>query len=168
MNLEKKIIGIDPGLETTGWALIEEKNAIPKLSEYGYIKTNSQKSLEERLETIYDSIISLINRLKPDEAAIEEVFFTKKADTQSYTTHARGVILLALKKKNIKIYQYNPRTVKQNIAGNGNADKNQIKRVIQMVFRLKEFKNPDDMADAIAIALCHMRIGKFNQMIKTL
>jgi len=164
-NTGKKILGIDPGLDITGWAVISQKYSKRELLKYGYIKTEPDKSLQERLEIIYDSMKNIINEILPDEAAIEEIFFTKKATTQANTTYARGIILLALEKEKIKTYSYNPRTVKQNISGNGNADKKQMQKIIQIIFSLKNPLKPDDIADAVAIALCHLRLSSFQQLI---
>lgn len=153
-----KVLGIDPGLEDTGWALIEvdERNKII-LKEFGLIKTSSNLALSKRLKEIYESVGAKIKEFSPDRAAIEEIYFIDKIKTQSLTTHSRGVILLAFENFNIPYSEYNPRVVKKTVTGNGNAQKQQIQSVIGMMFSIKEKIYPD-VADAIAIALTDLRL----------
>ncbi|PIS46719.1 MAG: crossover junction endodeoxyribonuclease RuvC, partial [Elusimicrobia bacterium CG08_land_8_20_14_0_20_51_18] len=149
MSGEKKIIlGIDPGLDRTGWSVLWGSGGRQEILRYGLIHTEAGTPLPERLEKIFDELTSVIEENRPEEAAVEEVFFSKRAGTQASTTHARGVILLALRKKGVKIYPYNPRAVKQNLTGNGNADKKQMERMVQLAFSLKKPIKPDDISDS--------------------
>ncbi len=157
-----KILGIDPGLDRTGWAVLENSPpASPRLVSSGLIHTEKGILLEKRLAEIYDALSAVIKENAPDEAAIEEVFFSKRADTQANTTHARGVILLACEKLSLKINSYNPKTIKKNVCGSGLAKKPQIQRVVQMTLNLKDIPRPDDIADAMAAAICHIRVAPF-------
>ncbi|MEF3280210.1 MAG: crossover junction endodeoxyribonuclease RuvC [Elusimicrobiota bacterium] len=153
----KTVIGIDPGLEDTGWAVLSsEKNKI-MLKDFGLIKTPHNMILSKRLKVIYEQLTKKIMEFNVDCAAIEEVFFINKIKTQSLTIHARGVILLALENLGIEYKEYNPKTIKQNITGNGNANKKQIQNVIRTLFSIKNTIYPD-IADAIAIALVDIRM----------
>ncbi|HBB67042.1 MAG: crossover junction endodeoxyribonuclease RuvC [Elusimicrobia bacterium GWA2_56_46] len=162
-----KILGIDPGLDRTGWAVLESAPPVPpRLLASGLIHTAGGLALEKRLAEIFDALTAVIRENDPGEAAIEEVFFSKRADTQANTTHARGVILLACEKLSLKIASYNPRTIKKTVSGSGNAEKLQMQRVVQMSLNLKEIPRPDDIADAMAAALCHIRVAPFKAAIE--
>jgi len=157
-----RTLGIDPGLDRTGWAVLEKNGpAAPVLAASGLIHTPKNTPLEKRLVSIYDALCSVIAEHKPGEAAIEEVFFSKRADTQANTTHARGVILLACEKNALPISAYNPKTIKKTISGSGTAEKKQMQRVVQITLNLAAIPEPDDVADAMAAALCHLRLAPF-------
>jgi len=157
-----KILGIDPGLDRTGWAVLESVPGVPpQLLASGLIHADKGLALEKRLAEIFDALSSVIKEHSPDEAAIEEVFFSKRADTQANTTHARGVILLACEKLSVKITSYNPKTIKKTLSGSGSAEKPQMQRMVQMTLNLKEIPRPDDIADAMAAAICHTRVAPF-------
>lgn len=154
-----KILGIDPGLDKTGWALITKKeDGTVHLKSSGLIKTSAKKDLNKRLLEIFQGVRQVIRKETPMSVAIEEVYFTKRATTQMNTMQARGVILLACELENCPVKAYNPKTVKQTIAGNGNADKLQIQKMTQLILNLRNAPQPDDVADAIAVALCYARI----------
>jgi crossover junction endodeoxyribonuclease RuvC len=157
-----KILGIDPGLDRTGWAVLEKNgSAPPALVVSGLIHTPARMPLEKRLLHIFDSLSVLIIDHRPCEAAIEEMFFSKKAATQSDSIHARGVILLACEKGGLPISSYNPRTIKKTISGSGSAEKKQMQRMVQLTLKLAAVPEPDDVADAMAAALCHLRLAPF-------
>ncbi len=155
-----RILGIDPGLDRTGWAVLYKNGAAqPGLAACGLIHTPKNTRLEKRLASIFDELAALIKAHSPDEAAIEEVCFSKRADTQANTTHARGVILLACEKGGLPISSYNPKMIKKTISGNGAAEKKQMQRVVQLTLNLPSIPEPDDVADAMAAALCHLRLA---------
>ncbi|MDA8244739.1 MAG: crossover junction endodeoxyribonuclease RuvC [Elusimicrobia bacterium] len=161
-----RILGIDPGLDRTGWAVLEKRGpAAPSLSASGLVHTPKQAPLEERLVAIYDAFSALIKEHGAEEAAIEEVFFSKRADTQANTTHARGVILLACAKAGIRIYPYNPKVIKKTVSGSGTAEKRQMQRVVQLTLNLASAPEPDDVADAMAAGLCHLRLAPFARAV---
>jgi crossover junction endodeoxyribonuclease RuvC len=160
------ILGIDPGLDRTGWAILEKKGSALNLLDSGLIHTKSSTPLPERLEFIFDNLNSIALKWKPISAAIEEMFLNKKTNTQANTVHARGVILLACTKAGLSITSYNPKTIKKNVSGNGSADKLQMQKIVKMILRLKEIPQPDDVADAMATALCHARTAPLNEKIK--
>ena len=155
-----RILGIDPGLDRTGWAVLEKDGpAPPALAASGLIHTPKNTLLEKRLVSIYDAFCVLIAEHRPQEVAIEEVFFSKRADTQANTTHARGAILLACAKAGIPISNYNPKTIKKTVSGSGSAEKRQMQRMVQITLNLTSIPEPDDVADAMAAAICHLRLA---------
>ncbi len=163
-----RILGIDPGLDRTGWAVLDKDgSAPPVLAASGLIHTPKNTLLEKRLASIFDELSSVIRTHAPAEAAIEEVFFSKRADTQANTTHARGVILLACEKSGLPISAYNPKTIKKTISGSGTAEKKQMQRVVQIILKLASVPEPDDVADAMAAALCHLRLAPFAKAVAT-
>jgi crossover junction endodeoxyribonuclease RuvC len=164
-----KIIGIDPGTATTGWAVVEEnpptlklrrtgKN--PYLVACGCINTSKLKTDAERLVEIGKDIQTLLKKYKPDEAAIEALFFFNNQKTAITVAQARGVVLYELKKKKLPIEHYTPLQVKQALTGYGRADKKQIQLMVKNILKLKCVPKPDDAADAVAIAICHINSRK--------
>ncbi|MCX6766594.1 MAG: crossover junction endodeoxyribonuclease RuvC [Candidatus Moranbacteria bacterium] len=151
-----KIIGIDPGTATTGWAVVEEKNKNARLVACGCVNTSKFHSDEERLVEIGRDIVLLIKKYQPDEAAIEDLFFFKNLKTAITVAQARGVILYEIKKNKIPLFSYTPLQVKQALTGYGRADKNQIQEMVKNILRLQCIPKPDDAADAVAIAICHL------------
>jgi len=155
-----RILGIDPGTATTGWAVLEEKNgdAIPVA--YGHISTSSKKTTAKRIKEVADDLEKIIKKYSPQEGAVEDIFFFKNVKTAVKVSQARGAMLLTLEKKNIKIFEYTPLQVKQAITGYGRAEKKQIQLMVKNILNLKKIPKPDDAADAIAIALCHFQSRK--------
>jgi crossover junction endodeoxyribonuclease RuvC len=151
------VLGIDPGLSITGWGAVEttSRNDIRAL-QYGAILTKSAKPLIERLQIINSQLQQIINLYQPKAAAIEELFFLKEARSIAAIGQARGAILLTLSLNKIPLFEYNPRLVKTALTGYGSADKSQMQRMAQTLLKLKEIPKPDDAADALAIAVCHI------------
>ncbi len=152
------IIGIDPGLATIGFGVIRtEKNIITPLS-YGCIRTSSKKQKSERLLEIYTEINALFEKYAPEAVAVERLFFNKNVTNAMSVSEARGVIFLAAQQKQIPVFEYTPLQIKQAITGSGRADKKQIQEMIKRLLDLKEIPRPDDAADGLSIALCHINI----------
>jgi crossover junction endodeoxyribonuclease RuvC len=151
-----KILGIDPGTATTGWAVVEEKNKKAKLIACGCVNTSKFHSDEERLVEIGRDISALIKKYKPDETAIEDLFFFKNLKTAITVAQARGVILYEIKKNLVPIFSYTPLQVKQALTGYGRANKKQIQLMVKNILKLQCVPKPDDAADAVAIAICHL------------
>jgi crossover junction endodeoxyribonuclease RuvC len=149
-----RVIGLDPGTATTGFAILEKKENKIHLLDYGCISTKANPNLAERLVEIANSLQTLIDLWQPSQAGIEEIFFTTNVKTAISVAQARGVIMEKLQRSKIKISEYNPLTVKNAICGYGKAQKPEIQRMIQILFQLKNIPKPDDAADAIAIAYC--------------
>lgn len=146
-------LGIDPGFARCGYAFIESKNSIYRIVESGLIETFKETEYNQRLKKIYDDLNSLIKKIKPDNAAIEELFFSKNSKTALKVAESRGVIILALTVNNIDFKEYKPKEVKSQITGNGNANKNAVIKMINLFTSSKIIQ--DDTADAVAIALAH-------------
>lgn len=159
-----RVLGIDPGTATTGWAILEEKNGLAKPLDYGHIETSKNKSEDQRLFEISQELEKIIDKYEPSEAAVESLFFFKNQKTVMQIAQARGAILLTLKARGVKIFSYTPLQVKQALTGYGRADKKQMQIMTKSILRLKSIPRPDDTADAIANALCHINSRKFNNI----
>ncbi len=155
-----KILGIDPGTATTGWAILEEKKGEIVPIAYGHISTSPQKTTGERLKEVADDIGDIIKKYEPQESAVEDIFFFKNVKTVIKVSQSRGAMLLSLEQAGIKIFEYTPLQVKQAITGYGRAEKKQIQLMVKNILKLKKIPKPDDTADAIAIALCHLQSRK--------
>ena len=149
------ILGIDPGYGLVGFGVIEKQNGNINVLDFGCISTSKDDKLSRRLEIISDCMHQLLDKWKPDEMAIEKLFFNKNVTTGIPVAQARGVILLAAQERNIPIYQYTPQNIKMALTGMGKADKKQMQFMVKTVLGLKEVPKPDDAADALAVAICH-------------
>ena len=152
-----RILGIDPGYATTGFGLLEAERGQTRLLQYGVINTPKELPFPRRVEILYDDMRSLIASAKPDAAAVEELFWGHNITTGIGVSHGRGVILLALTKSGIPLYEYTPMQVKQAVVGYGKAEKRQVMDMTRRLLHMEQTARPDDAADAIAIALCHAR-----------
>lgn len=151
--MNKIILGIDPGLADTGYGLIELKGSTIKFLSCGVIKTEAKLALADRLLILYQDLINLINQHQPDLAVVEELFFNKNIKTALMVSQARGVSLLAFKQKNIPLISLTPLQVKQAVCAYGRAPKEQVQKMVQKILKLKSIPQPDDAADALAIAI---------------
>ena len=151
------ILGVDPGIATIGFGVIEARRGQNILKQYGVITTPAGLPLANRLLQISEDMDALIRQFQPDEMAVEELFFTKNITTGIAVAHGRGVILLSAQKLDLPIFEYTPMQVKQAVAGYGGADKRQVMLMTQRLLSMKEIPRPDDAADALAIAICHAR-----------
>lgn len=150
------ILGIDPGVAITGYGVIQTgKNNNIRHKASGCIITLKEKNFSVRLQKIYNEIEKIIKEYKPHVIAIEEVFFCRNTKTALSVGQARGVVLLASARANKKIFQYTPLQVKQSICGYGWAKKREVQEEVKKALNLKEIPKPDDVADALAVALCH-------------
>jgi crossover junction endodeoxyribonuclease RuvC len=151
------ILGIDPGLLLTGWGIIEAVSRDKmRVLKYGCIKTSPPATLIERLQAIHDNLQDIIDTYKPEVVAIEEIFFLKAAKSVTAVGQSRGAIVLTVSMNKITLFEYNPRSVKMALTGYGSADKYQIQHMVKTFLKLKEIPKPDDIADALAIAICHI------------
>lgn len=153
------ILGIDPGLAIVGWGVIEYAGTKFRVLGYGSIETPAGTETPERLQTIYHDLREIIERYRPDEMAIEELFFDKNITTGIRVAEARGVLLLAAREMGVRLFEYTPMQVKQSVCGYGKAEKKQIIMMVTSILRLKAPPKPDDTADALAIAICHAHTG---------
>jgi crossover junction endodeoxyribonuclease RuvC len=159
-----RVIGLDPGTATTGWAILEENEGKITTVAYGHISTDKSGSEEARLLEIAKDIKKILLKFQPSEAAIENLFFFKNQKTIISVAQSRGALLLTLSQNNVSISSYTPLQVKQALTGYGRADKNQMQEMTKSILKLKCIPKPDDTADAIAIALCHLHSRKLNNL----
>jgi len=160
-----KILGIDPGLNITGYGIIEiAGDAHPRLLTFGHIRTNSRKELSERLFHIYRELNTLIREQAPDTAAIENIFYADNVKTAILMGHVRGAAIVAAMNNGVPVGEYTPREVKQSVVGNGAAAKSQVKFMVRNLLRIKEDIQPDDASDALAVALCHWNRTKTERL----
>lgn len=160
-----KVLGIDPGIAITGWALVSEEKGNVSLIESGAITTYPHLSPSLRLLRLHKSLNLLIRKYHPDVAALETLFFNTNAKTALIIGQARGVVQLALAQNQIPTTEYTPLQVKMALTGYGRADKNQIQQMVKSILKLPAILKPDDVADAAAIALTHCFSHKIKEQI---
>ncbi|MGL4652507.1 MAG: crossover junction endodeoxyribonuclease RuvC [Cetobacterium sp.] len=151
-----RILGIDPGTAIVGYSIVDYKENKINLIKYGCIFTDKNLAMEDRLLQIFDELEAIIDLYSPQFMAVEELFFFKNNKTVISVGQARGVIILAGKRKNLQIESYTPLQVKMGITGYGKADKKQVQLMVQKILKLDEIPKPDDAADAIAVAITHI------------
>lgn len=149
------ILGIDPGVAIVGFGIIQIERNKTTVLDYGIISTPKTDTLPVRLEKIYRGVNELIEKFKPDQIAIEELFFTKNITTGISVAEARGIILLAGCQHQIALYEYTPNQIKQALTGTGRAEKKQVQYMVKAILKLTQIPKPDDAADALAVALTH-------------
>lgn len=150
-----KILGIDPGYGRVGWAVVEGNRSVQQLVEYGCFETKAGLESSLRLQLIYDEMQRLVAEFSPDEAVVEELFFFKNQKTVMQVGQARGVIVVSLVRAQVPVYEYTPLQVKQSVTGYGRAEKQQVQMMVKSILKLKVVPQPDDAADAVAVALTH-------------
>lgn len=153
------ILGIDPGVATVGFGVIEAKGGASRMISCGAITTPAHTPLSARLAQIYNDMLELIDTFKPDAISIEELFFNTNITTGISVAHGRGVIILAGQVRDVPMYEYTPLQVKQAITGYGRADKHQMMEMVRRLLNLKTAAKPDDASDALALAICHARFS---------
>jgi crossover junction endodeoxyribonuclease RuvC len=161
-----RVLGIDPGTAITGSGVVEGDGDNLTLTTYGAVTTPADQPLAQRLQRIYRELRALIVEWDPDSAAVEELFFSKNARTALAVGHARGVALLALTDAGLPIQEYKPAEVKQAVAGYGNAPKDQVQGMVQLLLGLDDRPRPDDAADALAVAICHFHSARWQSLIR--
>ena len=159
------ILGLDPGLATMGYGVIEkQKNDNNVAVDYGVVLTPKNESLPVRLAMLEEGVNKILNKYKPDEIAVEELFFVKNITTGIPVAHARWVMLLTCIKYCGKLYEYTPNQIKMSLTGYGRADKLQMQQVVTSLLHLSKIPRPDDAADALAVALCHAHTSRFGKL----
>ncbi|MEZ4520035.1 MAG: crossover junction endodeoxyribonuclease RuvC [Thermomicrobiales bacterium] len=153
-------LGIDPGTALLGYGIIEGRDS-PRMLEFGAVETSADDSPPRRLEIIFDSLTELIEEFSPDVVAVEQLFFARNTTTAIAVGQARGVALLSAAKSGLRVFEYKPAEVKLAIAGYGNADKRQVQEMVRTILSLEELPRPDDAADALAVAICHVFSSAF-------
>ncbi len=160
MSKDMIILGIDPGTAITGFSIIKHEKGRTELLEFGCIRTKSTQPHHERLNEIAGDINSIIEKYSPDVCAIEKLFFSKNVKTAMSVSEVRGVLIQHAANQGLEIHEYTPNVVKSTVTGDGKADKLQIQKMVKTILNLEKIPKPDDAADAIAIALCHIQNAK--------
>jgi crossover junction endodeoxyribonuclease RuvC len=155
-----RVLGIDPGTAITGYGLVEEVRGDLKLLAFGVIRTPANQPLPRRLQLIYRAVSDLAQEWEPEAAAVEELFFSRNVRTAMSVGQARGVALLALADAGLDVAEYTPLVIKQAVTGYGNADKAQMQEMVRLLLELAEVPRPDDAADALAVAICHLHSAR--------
>ncbi|MEN6349841.1 MAG: crossover junction endodeoxyribonuclease RuvC [Syntrophomonas sp.] len=159
------VLGIDPGTATTGYGLVEYRGGKERLIEYGTVKTPSTMEMPLRLCKINREIDILLQKFKPDMVAIEQLFYFKNSKTVISVAQSRGVAMLTAAAAGFPIAEYTPLQVKQAVVGYGKAEKRQVQLMVQKILSMDELPRPDDAADALAIAICHIHSHKIAFLI---
>ncbi len=162
------ILGIDPGIAIVGYGVIEYKGNNFRVIDYGAITTPAHTDLTTRLEMVYKGVDTIIKSYDIDEVGIEELFFNKNVKTAITVAQARGVTLLACAHNNVPIYEYTPPQIKQGVCGYGRADKVRVQKSVTSFLKLKKVPKPDDVADALAIAICHAHANKLDKTLRNI
>lgn len=162
-----RVIGIDPGTATTGFGVVEEEpSGAIKVIAFGVITTQSDCPVENRLQTIFTELSCILALHQPDTGAVEKLFFQKNVTNAIAVGQARGVVLLALANAGVSIAEYTPNEVKQSVSGYGAADKKQVQVMVQTLLNLEHMPKPDDAADALAVAICHLHASGYKRLIQ--
>ena len=156
------VLGIDPGLATMGWGVLKSERGTFSVIDYGVVTTPKDLTLPKRLELLESGVNQLFLKFKPDETAMEELFFNTNITTGINVAHARGVILLTCSKNCGKLYEYTPLQIKQALTGYGRAEKRQMQAMVKTLLRLDALPRPDDAADALAVALTHCQTSRLS------
>ena len=162
-----KILGIDPGLARTGWGFLEQEGSgRVRNKAFGCLETPKNMPFQNRLETIYRQLTELIRQFQPQAISMEILYFAKHAKTLALVGHARGVCILSAAHAGLPVFEYTPKQVKLALTGSGAAEKTQIQNMVQRLLGLTQLPQPDDAADALAIALCHAQISPLQKRLE--
>ena len=162
------VLGVDPGTAITGYGLVRQAPDGDRLEAvaYGVITTPSDWAMPQRLRKIYQDLTDLIREHDPTEAAVEQLFFSRNVKTALAVGQARGVVLLTLADSDLAVHEYTPLQVKQSVVGYGRAEKAQVQDLVRLLLGLQAVPQPDDAADALAIAICHVHSARMNLLMQ--
>lgn len=160
------VLGIDPGTATTGYGLVSAEGSRKELVAYGVLETPSQMILPDRLYKIGRDLDSIIEQYQPDAFAIEQIFFHRNTTTVIPVAQSRGVLIYTAVHAGLPVAEYTPLQVKQAITGYGQADKKQVQAMVKQILNLSKIPRPDDAADALAIAVCHIHSHRINKLMR--
>lgn len=161
-----RVLGIDPGIATMGFGFVDKEGHRLTPVQYGCIQTAAGTAVEVRLMQIYEAACSLLDRYKPDTVAVEKLFFNKNVTNAFSVGQARGVFMLAAAQRGLSVGEYTPLQVKQAVVGYGNAEKKQVQEMVKILLKLAAPPKPDDVADALAVAICHAHSQTLNERMK--
>ena len=160
------ILGIDPGLATLGYGVIESNGDRRRMIQYGTLTTPPREPMPQRLRAIFQGVNQLMDIYQPDDVAFEELFFSKNITTGMAVSMARGVAMVAVVERTPNLYEYTPMQIKQAVTGYGGADKHQVQQMVRLLLNMKEIARPDDAADAVAVALTHANSANAKHLFK--
>jgi crossover junction endodeoxyribonuclease RuvC len=159
------VLGIDPGTAITGWGLVRQEGETLTLVDYGTVSTSADAALPQRLQTIYRELGEIFARHRPAAVAVEKLFFNKNARTAMAVGQARGVALLAVADAGLPLHEYTPLEVKLSVCGYGRGSKEQVQKLVQLLLGLDFVPKPDDAADALAVAICHLHSSRLEALV---
>jgi crossover junction endodeoxyribonuclease RuvC len=160
-----RVLGIDPGSQTTGWGGVEGDGRLYKLIEFGSIRAPSTLPFPSRLLRMCTGLEDVVERHSPDACALEDAFLATNVKVSMKLGQVRGVALLVAERAALEIHEYSPRSIKQTVVGYGNAEKHQVQEMVRLLLALKSIPTPHDAADALAVAICHFHHANFAQKI---
>ncbi len=166
MNAQRVTLGIDPGTARLGYGVIRGEDPATSL-EFGIVETKSHEDMPSRLLQLHDELLGLIRDYRPSVMVIEKLFFSRNVTNAISVGQARGVAMLTAAESGIQVVEYTPAEVKQAVAGYGNADKLQIQQMVKIILGLNELPEPDDAADALAVAICHVQHSGFLESLES-
>ncbi|MBQ0167814.1 MAG: crossover junction endodeoxyribonuclease RuvC [Treponema sp.] len=155
----RRILGIDPGLASTGWGVIDFKANRYRLVKYGVVETGADEPHGQRLTAIYNRLVAVIEEFRPDECGMETLYFAKNATSAMAVAEARGVVTLALAQHCIPLFEYTPNTIKQSVTGSVKADKKLVQNYVKLILGLEAVPKPDHAADALAVAITRLHFN---------
>lgn len=158
MKTNRRVLGVDPGLGRLGWAILEQCSGEPKLIGCGCLETSARAEDPQRLQTLYRRLHDIITEYRPELVVVEKLYFTKNVTTGIAVGQARGVVLLSAAEATLPVLELTPTAVKQNVTGDGRADKRQLAKMVQLLLKLDRLPKHDDTTDAMAIALCGLTV----------
>ena len=161
------VLGLDPGTATTGYGLVRCQGATMECVEYGILTTSKDRADHERLVDLHSQVCRIIDTHSPEEVALEHLFFNKNVSTAITVGQARGVLMLAAATAELEVAEYNPTTIKSSVTGYGQAQKDQVQRMVMTLLSLAELPKPDDAADALAVAICHHNSRRMPKAVKS-
>jgi crossover junction endodeoxyribonuclease RuvC len=160
-----RICGIDPGIETTGYGVIESDGSNHVSVTFGAVRTPARQPFPARLLKIYEELSSLLDREQPNVVAVEEVFHAVNVQSALKLGHARGVALLSAARHGLPVFEYSPLEIKSSVTGYGRAEKRQVQEMVRFILSLPETPSPDDAADALAVAICHSHLLRRRELL---
>ncbi|MFC7681296.1 crossover junction endodeoxyribonuclease RuvC [Paenibacillus sp. GCM10028914] len=160
-----RIMGIDPGIAIVGFGFVDKVGSKVTPVQYGCIQTEAHTPDEDRLKYVYEAMVQLIDKYQPEAVAFEKLFFNRNVTTAMSVSQARGVLILAAAQRGLPIAEYTPMQVKQAIVGYGKAEKKQVQEMVRMFLKLQAVPKPDDVADALAVAICHAHSYTLNSKL---
>ncbi len=159
------VLGIDPGLARTGYGVVEKTSNTLNELDCGYISSPARMAVYQRIYIVYKSVLQLLEQYSPEALAVEQLFFCKNVRTAMQVGEARGAVLTAAAQQDVQVFEYTPLQVKLAVAGYGRAEKKQVQQMVCLLLNLAEPPKPDDAADALAVAICHLQSSMFQKRV---